>query len=216
MTTIATSSTLKLYELADAYEDALAWLDDPENEALLEAAGGAIPPELSARLDAIEDALDAKIERVALMVRTLEARSEVAASEAKRLSNLSRSYGGRALSLKAYLMDSMRRTGRRRVEGAMARVSLVVNPPSIRPLDPARIPADFAHVDVSGRVTVLEWEAMIGTLRKAGLELVEGKIGLDGREALRSLKDIGEIPDEPGRYEIGPFMIERGQRVTIR
>lgn len=213
--TISPSSGRKLYDLASEYEAILQWLD--ANEDALEAAGGEIPPELADRLDEIEVAFDEKVERVALMVRTLDARSKVARSEADRLSALARSYGNARDSLKSYLMLQLRKAGKRRVEGGLAKVWVQVNGAcSVRPKDPSHPPADYAVVQVLDRLPVMYWEAIRKVLEVAKIPVPAHELGFDATQAIADLKAKSALPSGAGVHEVGALVIERGEHVRIR
>lgn len=101
---------------------------------LLDASEGELTPEIAEALDNWSIDFDAKVERVALAVGYEERRAEEAAEEAKRYSALAKTRGRRAESLKTYLFDQMKRTGRDKIEGAYRTVSVQKNNPSVRPL----------------------------------------------------------------------------------
>jgi hypothetical protein len=134
-------ATLKLYELADAYERIA--------EALIEN-GGELTPELSAELDAIEGAFEAKVERVALYVRNLLATAEAADAEAARLAALARTRRQGAEGLKGYLMAQLDRVEKPKVETPLVVVRIQKNSrPAIRWPDTLPIPKDYQRVTVS-------------------------------------------------------------------
>lgn len=209
------SEGTKLYELAAEYGSILDWMD--ANEDALEAAGGEIPTALAEQLDALDEAFDAKAENVALMIRSLEAHKQMAASEAERLSKLAASYGNRAASLKGYLQLQMQKVGRLKVEGWRCTVALQRNSTcTVRPKDPSHPPADYSYVTVHERIGVVAWELLTRTLNMAGVAAPQGEVGFDGRAAERALKESGDLPGEPGEYEVGSLVVMRGQHLRIR
>ena len=159
-------ATLKLYELADAYERIA--------EALIEN-GGELTPELSAELDAIEGAFEAKVERVALYVRNLLATAEAADAEAARLAALARTRRQGAEGLKGYLMAQLDRVEKPKVETPLVVVRIQKNSrPSIQWPDTQAIPEAYQRVTVSldGQKVYQDWKA--GTL-PSGFVVEQGR-----------------------------------------
>jgi len=135
------TATLKLYELADAYERIA--------EALIEN-GGELTAELAVDLDAIEGAFEAKVERVALYVRNLLATADAADAEAARLAVLARSRRQAADGLKGYLMAQLDRVEKPKVETPLIVVRIQKNSrPSIQWPDTLPIPEGYQRVTVS-------------------------------------------------------------------
>ena len=146
-------ATLKLYELADAYERIA--------EALTEN-GGELTPDLAADLDAIEGAFEAKVERVALYVRNLLATAEAADAEAARLAALARTRRQGAEGLKGYLMAQLDRVEKPKVETPLIVVRIQRNSrPSIQWPETLPIPETYQRVTVSldGQKAFTDWKA---------------------------------------------------------
>ena len=161
-----TSSTLRLYELADAYERIA--------EALIEN-GGELTAELAVDLDAIEGAFEAKVERVALYVRNLLATADAADAEAARLAVLARSRRQAADGLKGYLMAQLDRVEKPKVETPLIVVRIQKNSrPSIQWPDTLPIPEGYQRVTVSldGQKAYSDWKA--GTL-PSGFVVEQGR-----------------------------------------
>ena len=76
---------------------------------------------------AIDEALEAKAESYACLIRTLEARSEARKQEAARMTALSKTDNALAERLKFYLRESMVRTGRTKINTDKFRLSVVNN-----------------------------------------------------------------------------------------
>jgi len=158
--------TLKLYELADAYEQIA--------EALIEN-GGELTPELAAGLDAIEGAFEAKVERVALYVRNLLVTADAADAEAVRLGALARSRRQGAEGLKGYLMAQLDRVEKPKVETPLVVVRIQQNSrPAIQWPDTLPIPEGYQRVTVSldGQKAYSDWKA--GTL-PSGFVVEQGR-----------------------------------------
>jgi len=133
--------TLKLYQLADTYEQIA--------EALIEN-GGELTPELAADLDAIEGAFEAKVERVALYICNLLLTADAADAEAARLATLARTRRQGAEGLKGYLMAQLDRVEKPKVETPLVVVRIQKNSrPSIQWPDTLPIPEGYQRVTVS-------------------------------------------------------------------
>ena len=148
-----TSSTLRLYELADAYEQIA--------ETLIEN-GGELTPELAAALDAIEGAFEAKVERVALYVRNLLVTADAADAEAARLAALVHSRRQGAEGLKGYLMVQLDRVQKPKVETPLVVVRIQKNShPAIRWPEALPIPENYQRVMVGldGQKAYTDWKA---------------------------------------------------------
>lgn len=117
----ALPATIPLYALAAEYEAIAAELT--EN-------GGELTPELSARMDAIGEAFDAKVERTALLIRNLVAMAGAASSEAARLSEMAQRRKAAADSLKQYLFVQMVAAQRPKVETPLVTARIQNSPPS--------------------------------------------------------------------------------------
>lgn len=182
-----TAPMLKLYEYVDQYQAILDTIEERAEE--IAAAGGVLPPDLEAALDAVDGSITEKIERVALVVQNLAANAKAAEEEAKRLAALAATYTRQADSLKRYLHAQLLRLGETRVETPRVKVAVQKNGrPSIRPANPDAIPEKYQRV----------------------------RIEFDGQRAYEDLKAAGLLPDEPGTVEIDGLVIERGTHLRIR
>jgi uncharacterized protein YktA (UPF0223 family) len=110
--------TVKLWEIGDEME---------EIAELIAEAGGEITEEIEARLEAVEGAFDAKVERVALLIQSRTVQAAAAKSEEDRLKGIRNHYEQSVLGLKRYLLQQMRRAGVRSVETHRARVRVQKN-----------------------------------------------------------------------------------------
>lgn len=114
-------ATIPLYALAAEYEAIAAELVE---------SGGELTPELSARLDALAEAFDGKVERTGLLIRNLLAASDAAANEGKRLIELARTRKAAADSLKQYLFVQMVAAQRGEVKTPLVTARIQNSPPS--------------------------------------------------------------------------------------
>lgn len=92
--------------------------------ALIADEGGELTPELEARLDALEGALEAKVERIALYIRESQTLADGAKAEKDRLAAIEKAHTRKVDGLKEYLLRCMSGAGRERVETSRARVRL--------------------------------------------------------------------------------------------
>lgn len=109
---------LKLYEIAAELDAVVSELID---------TGGVLTTELEARLDSLQGALTAKVERTALVIRQLEAQAESARVESRRLADLASARSASAKRLKEYVMFNMADAGVRKIEGELVNVSVCKN-----------------------------------------------------------------------------------------
>lgn len=116
--------------------------------ALIADGDGELTPELEARLDALEGALEEKVERIALYIRESETLAAGAKAEKDRLAAIQKAHERKVDGLKTYLLRCLSSAGVKRVETAKARVwSQKSGTPSIDyhgDLD--ALPADFVRV----------------------------------------------------------------------
>lgn len=157
-----------LYEIAS---DLSAIID-----RLIEAEG-VLDDESEAALDALTGALEAKVERCALAVRSLEAAATAAKVEADRLAKLAATRANAAKRLKEYVLDCMAMADTRKVETDIVRVSVAKNGrPSIRwtGADDA-IPDELAKVrrEFDGTAAYAAWKA--GAALPEAVEVVQGE-----------------------------------------
>jgi len=138
--------------------------------AAIAEAGGELTPELEERLDALEGAFDAKVERIALLVQREAGIANMAKDEADRLSAIRKSHQSTADGLKGYLLNQMLRSDRLKVETPKARVRVQRNGmPSIQwTKDPEELPEAYK------RVTVAPDLALVREELKAGAGVPEG------------------------------------------
>lgn len=153
--------SMRLWEITDELETV---------GGLIAENGGELTPEIEARLDALEGAYEAKVERIALAVQQYLANAGAAKVEEERLAAIRRSHERSADGLKRYLLASMRRSGNLKVETPRARVRVQKNgQPSITWTgEPDAIPEHYRRVTVAPDLSRVRDDI------KAGLEPPEG------------------------------------------
>lgn len=92
--------------------------------ALIADGDGELTPELEARLDSLEGALEGKVERIALFIRESETLADGAKAEKDRLAAIEKAHRRKVDGLKEYLLRCLPAAGRERVETAKVRVRL--------------------------------------------------------------------------------------------
>jgi len=115
---------LSLYMLAEAYQR----IQDADDDGF------------EAALADLEDAIDAKADGVARVIRSLDAEAEVLMAEAKRLTDKAKARANRADGLKAYLLSNLVAVGLKQVKGPLFTVAVQDSPPSLNVLDREAIP----------------------------------------------------------------------------
>ena len=135
-------TSVPLYAIADQYVGIIDRLID---------GGGEITPELQGELDAITDAFEGKVERVALYTRNLIGLAEAAEAEAKRLTELAGVRKRSADGLKGYLMEQLQRVNQTKVVTPLAVVRIQKNSrPSIQWFGPPQlIPEPYRRVTIT-------------------------------------------------------------------
>lgn len=111
------------------------WIISDELEAVgvrIAEVGGELSPELEAELDAIEGDFSAKVERVALYIRSREIDAEGAKAEKDRLAAIQKANEASVRGLKQYLLGILERHGRDKVDTMKARVRRSPSPWSYR------------------------------------------------------------------------------------
>lgn len=101
------------------------------------------PETLKDTLDSIEDAIEDKAENIAKWIRNLEADKKAFEEEEKRFKGKKQAADNRIKSLKLYLEDNMRLTGKTKFKAGFFSFAIQNNPPSVEVFDEALIPKQF-------------------------------------------------------------------------
>ena len=94
-------------------------------------------------LDSIEEAIEDKAENIAKWIRNLEADKKAFEEEEKRFKEKKQAADNRIKSLKQYLEDNMRLTGKTKFKAGFFSFSIQNNPPSVEVFDEALLPKRF-------------------------------------------------------------------------
>lgn len=124
---------MKLYELTQNYLNLQELLenDDIPKTMITEA------------LDNVGEELEAKAENIAKLIKTLEVDITGYKAEELRLSNKRKSLENRVKSLKEYLDNAMKVTGKTKFKGQLFSFSIQKNPPSVNVFDEKLIPEEY-------------------------------------------------------------------------
>ena len=101
------------------------------------------PETLKDTLDSIEEAIEDKAENIAKWIRNLEADKKAFEEEEKRFKEKKQAADHRIKSLKLYLEDNMRLTGKTKFKAGFFSFAIQNNPPSVEVFDEALIPKQF-------------------------------------------------------------------------
>ena len=101
------------------------------------------PETLKDTLDSIEEAIEDKAENIAKWIRNLEADKKAFEEEEKRFKEKKQAADNRIKSLKLYLEDNMRLTGKTKFKAGVFSFAIQNNQPNVEVFDEALIPKQF-------------------------------------------------------------------------
>ena len=161
---------MTLYELTDELTTLAEMMEDADTEEQV----------LLDTIEAVGGEYDAKIENYCKLIKNLDAESKALKEESKRLASRQKTIDGNIARLKAFMMESMKQTGRTDA-GGLLRARIAKNGgvlPLIMSANPEELPQEFQKVTI---------EANNEAIRKAldeGQELEFAQYGERG-ESLR-------------------------------
>jgi len=127
---------MKLYELGESYTTLLEKIESGEFQF----------DDLKDTLEAIEEAIELKVENIAKIVKTTESEAEIVKLEEKRLAERRKALENSAERLKQYAEDELRKTGIQKVKGKLFTIALQKNPPSVEVFSESDIPENYYRV----------------------------------------------------------------------
>ena len=147
--------SLNLYDIATEYRllaDKLmdADLDEQTKLDTLEAIGGD---------------LEVKIKNIGYLIRQLDAESEMAKAEAKRISNMAATRANASKRLNEWLLTGMLAAGKEEVITPAFTVKLKRNPPSVIITNPELVPNEYIRIKIEQEPN----KQLISTTLKAGI-----------------------------------------------
>lgn len=158
---------MRLYDLAEQYNDLLDHLQDEANNE-----------ELQRMLDGIGGKIEEKIENTVKVMKSLESDVTAIDAEIKRLSGRKSTLSNNISYLKTNIEQSMSSMDLSKVKGVLFTVSMQNNPPKVNVVDESSIPKDYFRIPEV--VPVLDKKRLLDELKKGsytipGVALVQEK-----------------------------------------
>lgn len=123
---------MKLYDIAEIYEN----LENVDDEVAVATA-----------MDAVDAALEEKLESTAKVIRNLEAEAEALEAEEKRLKARKTAVRNRIADIKGYVKENLEAMGKDKVEAGIFKWSLQNSPPKLVVTDETIIPLKFFEIE---------------------------------------------------------------------
>lgn len=150
---------MKLYDIAEIYEN----LENIDNEVAVAAA-----------MDAVDAALEEKLESTAKVIRNLEAEADGLEAEEKRLKARKMAVKNRIADIKGYVQGNLEAMGKDKVTSGIFKWSIQANAPSVNILDEDLIPDAYWKIERKPMKTEIKKAIEAGELTE-GVELVRTK-----------------------------------------
>lgn len=150
---------MKLYDIAEIYEN----LENIDDEVAVATA-----------MDAVDAALEEKLESTAKVIRNLEAEAEALEAEEKRLKARKTAVRNRIADIKGYVQENLEAMGKDKVTSGIFKWSIQANAPSVNILDESLIPDNFWKIERKPMKTEIKKAIEAGELTE-GVELVRTK-----------------------------------------
>lgn len=123
----------RLYELTQNYNNLLEVLDNPE-----------IPQEMiTEAINAVGEEFEEKAENLAKVIKSIEVDINGYKEEEQRLCSRRESLENRVATLKEYLDNSMKATGKLKIKGKVFTLAIQKNAPSVDILNEEAIPEEY-------------------------------------------------------------------------
>lgn len=150
---------MKLYDIAEIYEN----LENIDDEVAVATA-----------MDAVDAALEEKLESTAKVIRNLEAEAEALEAEEKRLKARKTAVRNRIADIKGYVQENLEAMGKDKVISGIFKWSIQANAPSVNIIDESLIPDDYWKIERKPMKTEIKKAIEAGELTE-GVELVRTK-----------------------------------------
>lgn len=123
---------MRLYDLAEQYNDLQDVLEGSEN-----------PEAVQAMLDGLEGAFDEKVESIVKLMRSKAAERDAISEEAQRLHDRAARINKEYEWLEGYVYRQMLLTGKEKVKSSLFDISIGLCPPAVQVTDETDIPEIF-------------------------------------------------------------------------
>ena len=150
---------MKLYDIAEIYEN----LENIDDDVAVSAA-----------MDSVDAALEEKLESTAKVIRNLEAEAEALEAEEKRLKARKMAVKNRIADIKGYVQQNLEAMGKDKVTSGIFKWSIQANAPSVNILDEDLIPDAYWKIERKPMKTEIKKAIEAGELTE-GVELVRTK-----------------------------------------
>lgn len=150
---------MKLYDIAEIYEN----LENIDDEVAVATA-----------MDAVDAALEEKLESTAKVIRNLEAEADALEAEEKRLKARKTAVKNRIADIKGYVQENLEAMGKDKVTSGIFKWSIQANAPSVNILDEDLIPDAYWKIERKPMKTEIKKAIEAGELTE-GAELVRTK-----------------------------------------
>ncbi|WP_068457854.1 siphovirus Gp157 family protein [Aedoeadaptatus pacaensis] len=150
---------MKLYDIAEIYEN----LENIDDDVAVATA-----------MDAVDAALEEKLESTAKVIRNLEAEAEALEAEEKRLKARKTAVRNRIADIKGYVQENLEAMGKDKVTSGIFKWSIQANAPSVNILDESLIPDAYWKIERKPMKTEIKKAIETGELTE-GVELVRTK-----------------------------------------
>ena len=150
---------MKLYDIAEIYEN----LENIDDEVAVATA-----------MDAVDAALEEKLESTAKVIRNLEAEAEALEAEEKRLKARKTAVRNRIADIKGYVQENLEAIGKDKITSGIFKWSIQANAPSVNILDEDLIPDAYWKIERKPMKMEIKKAIEAGELTE-GVELVRTK-----------------------------------------
>jgi len=120
---------MRLYELSQNYIQLQQMIED-----------GA---DVGDTLESIDEAIESKVENIAKLMKNIEGQIAVFQLEEKRLQAMRKTLENGVTRLKNNVYESMKNTGKRKIDGQLFKFAIQKNPPSVDVLNDSEIPIGY-------------------------------------------------------------------------
>lgn len=123
--------SFKLYELTENYTNVLEIAESLDAETLKDT------------LDAIDEAIEDKVENTAKVVKSLEGNIAAIDEEVKRLQGRKSTMNNNIKGIKDYMQEEMEKVGKERIKGQLFNIGIQNNPQSVKVIDENKINVNY-------------------------------------------------------------------------